>query len=122
MPEPSHVGGVNLPGLLSVMLILVVAFAPVLFGRRGPAPEQDDGDADDGGGGPGGPPPPSRPPGPPSGGIPIPLDDAQPARVRLRTHERLAERRRVGGGHRRRTREPERAPAVVDRPTTRIGT
>jgi hypothetical protein len=108
-------GGVNLPGLLSVMLILVVAFAPVLFDRRGSAPEQDDGDTDDGGG-PGGPPPPSRPPGPPSGGIP--LDDAQPARVRLRTHERLTERRRIGGGDRRRTREPERTPTVVDRQTT----
>ncbi|MGZ4188170.1 MAG: hypothetical protein ACXVFQ_09360 [Solirubrobacteraceae bacterium] len=117
MPETSHFGGVNLPGLLSVMLILVVAFAPVLFGRRGPASEQDDGDTDDDGGGPGGPPPPSRPTGPPSGGIP--LDDAQPARMRLRTHERLAERRRVGGGDRRRSREPERAPAVVDRQATR---
>jgi hypothetical protein len=120
MPEPSHVGGVNLPGLLSVMLILLVAFAPMLFGRRGPAPDQDDGDADDGGG-PGGPPPPSRPSGPPPGGIP--LDDAQPARVRLRAHERLADRRRVGTGRRvgdrRRSREPDRAPAVVDSPTPR---
>jgi hypothetical protein len=114
MPEPTHVGGLNLPGLLSVILILVVAFAPVLFGRRGPAPEQDDGDADDGGG-PGGPPPPSRPSGPPPGGIP--LDDAQPARLRLRTHERLADRRRVET--RRRSREPERAPAVVDGTTPR---
>jgi hypothetical protein len=113
MPEPSHVGGVNLPGLLSLLLSLGVAFAPVLFGRRGPASEQDDGDNDDGGGGgPGGPPPPSRPTGPPSGGIP--LDDAQPARKRLRSHEWLAERRRVGGGARRRSREPERTPAVID--------
>jgi hypothetical protein len=112
MPEPSQLGGVNLPGLLSVMLILVIAFAPVLFGRPGSAPEQDDGDSDDGGG-PGGQRPPSRPIGPSPGGIP--LDDAQPARVRLRSHERITERRQVV--ERRRSREPERAPAVVDRPT-----
>ncbi len=114
MPEPSHVGGVNLPGLLSVMLILFVAFAPVLFGRRGPASEQDDGDSDDGGG-PGGPKPPDRPIGPPPGGIP--LDDARPARIRLRAHERLVDGRRIG--QRRRSREPEHAPAVVDRPAPR---
>jgi hypothetical protein len=114
MPEPSHVGGVNVPGLLSVMLILFVAFAPVLFGRRGPASEQDDGDSDDGGG-PGGPKPPDRPIGPPPGGIP--LDDARPARIRLRAHERLVDGRRIG--QRRRSREPEHAPAVVDRPAPR---
>jgi len=79
MPEPSHLGGVNLPGLLSVMLILIVAFAPVLFGRRGPASEQDDGESDDGGG-PGGPKPPSRPPGPSPGGIP--LDDRRSRHAR----------------------------------------
>ena len=107
-------GGVNLPGLLSVMLILVVAFAPVLFGRRGPPSEQDDGENDDGGG-PGGPKLPSRPTGPPPGGIP--LDDARPARVRLRAHERLVEGRRIG--ERRRSREPDHVPAVVDRPTPR---
>ena len=114
MPEPSHVGGVNLPGLLSVILILFVAFAPVLFGRRGPASEQDDGDSDDGGG-PGGPKPPDRPIGPSPGGIP--LDDARPARIRLRAHERLVDGRRIG--QRRRSREPEHAPAVVDRPAPR---
>ena len=114
MPEPSHTAGFNLPGLLSVMLILFVAFAPVLFGRRGPAAEQDDGDSDDGGG-PGGPKPPSRPPGPPSGGIP--LDDARPARIRLRAHERLVDGRRAV--QRRRSREPEHAPAVVERPARR---
>ena len=114
MPEPSHLGGLNLPGLLAVMLILAVAFAPVLFGRRGSAPEQDDGDADDGGG-PGGPRPPRRPTGPPPGGIP--LDHAQPARVRLRTHERLADGSRTW--ERRPSREPDRAPAVVDRPPGR---
>ena len=108
-------GGVNLPGLLSVMLILVIAFAPVLFGRRGPASEQDDGESDDGGGGPGGPKPPSRPPDPSPGGIP--LDNARPARVRLRAHERLVEGRRIG--ERRRSREPDHVPAVVDRPTPR---
>src|SRR3977135_1037846 len=95
MPEPSHVGGVNLPGLLSVMLILVVAFAPVLFSRRGPGPDQDDGESDDGGG-PGGQKPPSRPPGPSPGGIP--LDDARPARGRLRAPERLRGGRRRAGG------------------------
>jgi hypothetical protein len=110
MPEPSHLGGFNLPGLLAVMLILAVAFAPVLFSRRGSGPEQDDADADDGGG-PGGPRPPRRPNDRPPGGIP--LDHAQPAHVRLRTHERLADGSRIG--ERRPIREPDRAPAVVDR-------
>jgi hypothetical protein len=110
MPEPSQFGGLNLPGLLAVILILAVVFAPVLFSHRGPAPEQDEGGPDDGGG-PGGPPPPSRPTPPPGG---IPLDDAQPARVRLRSHERLADRGRTG--ERRRSREPERTPTVVDSP------
>jgi hypothetical protein len=114
MPEPSHLGGFNLPGLLAVMLILAVAFAPVLFSRRGSPPEQDDGEADDGGG-PGGPRPPRRPTGRPPGGIP--LDDARPAHVRLRTHERLADGSRIA--ERRPSREPDRAPAVVDRPSGR---
>jgi len=58
---------------------------------------------DDGGGG-GGEPPADEPEGPRGG---IPLDDAEPADVRLRTeHERL---------RRRRTRRPEHAPVPARR-------
>ena len=116
MPQPSQLSGVNLPGLLALLLILAVVFAPVLLGRGARRSGEADEGSDDGGGdgGGGGPPAPSGPPGPPPAGIP--LDDAQPAGVRLRTHERLVDRRRVR--RRERTRERERVRSVVDRATS----
>jgi hypothetical protein len=79
-------GGLDLPGLLALVITLAVVFSPLLLCRP---PGQSDAEPDEGGGD--GPQPPRAPTQPPGGGIP--LDDAQPARVRLRTHERLAARR-----------------------------
>jgi hypothetical protein len=104
VPGKSQVAGIDIPELLYVAFVLAVAFAPVLFSRRGPPSDDSDSDSDDGGWGKG--PPPRTPPDDPRGGIP--LDDAEPPRVRLRGHERLADlaRKRV----RRPSREPDRRP------------
>lgn len=109
MPRSSQVGGVDLPGLLVLVITLAVAFAPLLLGRRA-SPGPSDAESDDGHGG--GPPPPRRPPNSPSGGIP--LQDAQPARVRLRNHDRLSELLPKGG------RRPSRAPANPPTRTSQI--
>ena len=108
-------GGFDLIGLLPLLLILAAVFVPMLVGRRNSPPQppdEDPGDGDGGGGGGGPGPPTAGPPAAPTGGIPLP--DAAQSRVRLRGgHERLADllRRR----ERRRTREPERAPATAPR-------
>jgi hypothetical protein len=99
------VSGVNLPELLYVVFVLAVAFAPVLFARRRPSSGESDSDGDDGGWGGG--PPPRTPPESPRGGIP--LDDAEPPRIRLRGHERLTDQARTRA--RRPSREPDRRPA-----------
>ena len=104
VPASSQVGGINIPELLYVAFVVAVAFAPVLFSRRRHSPGDSDSDADDGGGGHG--PPPRTPPVPPRGGIP--LDDAEPARTRLRGHERLTGRSSKRA--RRPSREPGRPP------------
>jgi hypothetical protein len=104
VPGNSQVGGIDLPELLYVALVLAVAFAPVLFSRRRRSPGDSDSDGDGGGWGHG--PPPPSPPVPPRGGIP--LDDAEPARSRLRGHERLTDRSPKRA--RRPSREPDRPP------------
>jgi hypothetical protein len=102
---PEVKGGGHPPGLVSLGLVLLVILMPLALFRIGNAkqtpPEQEGGD--DGGGGPDPPPPPQPRP---QGGIP--LDDATPARVRLRGPGRLADRRppRIG----RPAREPDRRP------------
>lgn len=101
----SHIGGVDLPGLLYLASILAVAFLPVLFRRRGSPPDQSDSDSEDGWGRGGERPP--GPPKPPKGGIP--LDDAEPARTRLRDHRRLTDG--LPARDRRPTSEPDRSPA-----------
>lgn len=110
VPGKSQVtGGVDLPGLLSLVLVLAMVFWPVLLGRRGPPPGQSEpGSGDDRGDGP---PPPGTPPRAPQGGIP--LNDAEPARARLRDHRRLADR--LPARDRRPTQVPDRPPArIVD--------
>src|ERR1039458_2306516 len=105
VPGKSNIGGVDLAGLLSLASILAVAFLPVFFGRRSSPPGQSDSDSEDGWGGGR-----RQPPGPsksPNGGIP--LDDAEPARPRLRDSRRLADR--LPARERRQTREPDRRPA-----------
>jgi hypothetical protein len=104
---PGLKSGSQISGLVFVLIALAVAFTGlVLLRRRGPRPGPSDPNPDDGWGrGPRGP----GPGGPehPRGGIP--LDDAAPARVRLRTAGRLADLlpRRT----RRPAREPDRVPA-----------
>jgi hypothetical protein len=91
--------------LLSLGLVAVVALTPlVLFGFGGSKQTPPDPEGGDGWGK--GPEPPPPPPSRPPGGIP--LDDAIPARMRLRGPGRLSDQvpRRV----RRPAREPARRP------------
>jgi hypothetical protein len=104
MPSEPQSGGVDVFGLVYLALVLAVIFLPMVLGRPGPPPGQSDSDSDGGGGnGPGPPPPPSNTPG---GGIP--LEDAEPARARLRGHDRLVDL--LPGPSGRRSREPHRTP------------
>jgi hypothetical protein len=105
IPGPSQISGVDLPGLLALVITLVVVLAPLLLGRRA-SPGQSDPEPGDGRGG--GPRRPCRPPDSPWGGIP--LEDAEPGRVRLRNPDRLSD------GMPRRSRRGSRAPV---RPPTR---
>lgn len=100
MPDKSHVGGVNILGLVYLLTVLIVLFLPMVLGRGGSPPGQSEPDSDDGGGG--GPPRPM--PGRPRGGVP--LDESDPARVRLRSHDRLFDR--LPARARRRAAEPDR--------------
>ena len=86
MPSGPQIGGVDVLGLLYLALVLGVIFLPMVLGRRG---SSGDSDSDSDGGGGNGPRPPRTPPSKPRGGIP--LEDAEPGRVRLRGHDRLAD-------------------------------
>jgi hypothetical protein len=101
---PGLKGGIQISGLVSVLIVVGVVFLGLLL-YRGSRPGPSDPNPGDGWRN--GPPPPDAPrPDHPLGGIP--LDDAAPARVRLRGEGRLADLlpRRT----RRPAREPERAP------------
>jgi hypothetical protein len=99
MPTARHIGGINILGVIYVVLVLGVVLVPILLRRSDPP----DGGSSDGDGGSGRRPPrPSRPPDKPLDGLPLP--DAEPASVRLRDHGRLADGRRA------RRRRPSRAP------------
>jgi len=104
MPSAPEIGGVNVLGLLYLVLVLAVVFLPMVFGRPGPPPGQSGSDSDDGGGNGPRPGPPRDTPG---GGIL--LEDSEPARARLRGHERLVDL--LPARRRRRSREPHRTPA-----------
>jgi hypothetical protein len=103
---PGLKGGIRISGLLCILIVVVVVLVGLLLYRHGGSrPGQSDPNPGDGWGkGPRGPEP--QDPGDPRGGIP--LDDATPARVRMRGKGRLADLRprRV----RRPAREPDRAP------------
>src|SRR5436305_10924564 len=76
------IAGVHLLGLGCVAVLLIPAL------KDSPSPKRRaDGEGEDGWGR--GPKAPPEPPKPPRGGIP--LEDAEPARVRLREHGRLAD-------------------------------
>src|SRR6188472_2217594 len=98
----SQASGINIPGLLGLVVVLAVVFFPLLLGRSAPSKDSPDSSSEDGPGG--GPPRPPRPPDSPLGGIPLP--DADPSALRLRDHRRLtairAERSRRGAPSRRR--------------------
>lgn len=111
MPGKGASGGIDIPALLNLAIVLVVVFFPLLLKRRGP-PGPSDSDSDDGWGGSR---PPRTPPDDPPGGIP--LDDAQPARVRLRGQARLADL--IPTRERRPSREPDRRPARRPTPVGR---
>jgi hypothetical protein len=94
------IAGVHLLGLACVAVLMV----PALRDPPEAPPRPSDGGSDDGWGN-----YPRRPPSPtgvPGGGLPLP--DAEPARVRLRDHQRLRER--LPSRERRPVREPERKP------------
>jgi hypothetical protein len=101
---PGMRSGINLAGLGVVVFVVLVVVVGLILGRHS-RPGPSDPNPDDGWGN--GPPPPDppRPDRPPGG---IPLDDAAPARVRLRGRGRLAEE--LPARTRRTVREPDRAP------------
>jgi hypothetical protein len=102
-PKGSHLFAHDSVGLLAFLILFAAALIAALVVTRfrsTPGPS-DSGSNGDGGGGS---PPVPRGPGP--GGVP--LDDAEPARVRLRDGRRLA--RRLPAHQRRRTKEPTRTP------------
>jgi hypothetical protein len=94
------IAGVHLLGLACVAVLMIPAL------REGPnlPPRPSDPGSDDGWGNE--PREPKSPPNLPGGGLPLP--DAEPARVRLRDHERLGER--LPKRERRPIRDPERQP------------
>ncbi len=85
MPGRPAVGGTNYLGIVYLLLVLLVAFLPVLVRRSAPPADPPDAGPDDG---PGPPRSPTRPNPPPDG---VPLPDASPARARLRDHNRRAD-------------------------------
>ena len=96
-------GALHLVALaMGVLLFLMFLRSDTIDGRN-------DGDEDEGGGGGGSDRISDRPKTSPSGGIPLP--DAEPAPVRLRGHERLADLR--PRPDRRRVTEPAPAPRRV---------
>lgn len=105
-----QISGVDLPGLLALLITVAVVLAPMLLSRNPSAGESDPGTDDDGGGGP---PPPRTPPDSPGS---IPLHDADPARVRLRNHDRLSDL--LPGARRRDRHEPARSPTKAVRPAS----
>ena len=94
------IAGVHLLGLACVAVLMIPALRD---GPDGP-PHSSDSESDEGWGR--GPRRPPKPPEPPTGGIPLP--DAVPARIRLREHGRLSDRRPPR--ERRPAREPARPP------------
>jgi hypothetical protein len=103
MPRGLQVGGLDLVRLLPLILILAALVVSLVRGRHASGPEPEDPEHGGGSG-------PARPlaPRPPGGGLPLGV--ATQARIRLRGHERPADRI-PGRAARRPAREPDRDPA-----------
>ncbi len=101
---PGLKGGIQMSGVVSILIVVAVALLGLMLYRRS-RPGPSDPNPGDGWRGPR--PPDSPQPDRPRGGIP--LDDAVPARVRLRGRARLADG--LPRRDRRPAHEPERAPA-----------
>jgi hypothetical protein len=98
--------GIQISGLGSVLIVLVVVVVGLLLCRHGgPRSGPSDPNASGGWGNRPRPPGPRRPDPSPGG---IPLEDATPARVRLRGEGQLADK--LPARARRPAREPDRAP------------
>jgi hypothetical protein len=82
VPNAHQVGGINIPAAIGLGVMIVVFAASLLVGGHSPPSDADPPDDDQGRGGG----PPRRPPGPEPGpgGMPLPLDDAEPSARRLR--------------------------------------
>jgi len=105
MPKGSHLGGDDPLALLYTLIVFAAAlFLPVLLARFVSSPGPSNSDSNEGGEG--GLRRPPSPPAPSPGGAP--LDNAQPARVRLRDDRRLQQR--LPARQRRPAREPTRKP------------
>ena len=100
MVRQPHVAGIDPLGLFYVLLVFSIAFFPLLLKGPGSSKRESDSDSDDDPGK--GPPDPPPAPKAPQGDTPLP--DAEPARIRLRDHGRLAH------GSARRPRRPGRDP------------
>jgi hypothetical protein len=102
---PGLKSGINIPGLGIVVFVVLVVVVGLILGRYSKPGPSDPNPGEDGWGKR---PPPPGPPGPdrPLGGIP--LDDAAPARARLRGRGRLSDK--LPARARRPVREPDRAP------------
>jgi hypothetical protein len=108
MPNGSHIGNVDPLALVYTLIVFAAALlVPALIVRFTHGHSDSDGDKGDGGGGGGPRRPPPKKPEPPSGGLP--LDESQPARIRLRDGRRLGQR--LPAPERRPVREPARRPA-----------
>jgi len=94
------IAGVHLLGLICVAVLMI----PALREPPDSPPHGSDGGSDDGWGN--YPRQPTSPRNVPGGGIPLP--DAEPARVRLRDHDKLRER--LPSRERRPAHEPDRRP------------
>lgn len=108
MPGKPNAGGVDILGLVYLGVLFLVLFFPVLLGRfltSRPGPPNSETDEGPGRGQPW-PPGAPRPPGSPLHGLPLP--DAEPAQVRIRSHSRLRDGLRPP--QRRPVRDPDRGP------------
>jgi len=113
MPKGSQVGGFDPLALLYMVIVFAVALlVPAVLSRFVNPESSGDSDSEDGGGG--GPRRPQPTPSKPSPGG-LPLDNAQPSRIRLRDGRPLGQR--LPARQRRSAHEPARRP-MPRAPTT----